>query len=114
MVEKIFSKINNTNFGMNPSPFIDGFSSFISSIIALYTLSERFNISKIFSVVNFSNTITRHRLSNAEFKLNDGFSVVAPINVIAPLSTCGKNISCHKNHFKNQFLEISNVIEYLL
>lgn len=106
MVENVFSKINDTNFGMKPSPFTDGFSSFIFNIIALYTLRERFNISKIFSVDNFSNTITRHRLSSAEFKLNDGFSVVAPINVIAPLSTCGKNISCHINHFNPIFRNI--------
>lgn len=58
--------------------------------------SARFKISKMSSVLNFSSTITRHRLKSAEFKLNDGFSVVAPISVITPLSTCGKNISLQR------------------
>src|SRR5450830_1735064 len=40
------------------------------------------------------STNTWARLSNALFTSNDGFSVVAPINVSKPLSTNGKKASC--------------------
>ncbi len=40
------------------------------------------------------STNTRERESNAEFTSNDGFSVVAPINVTVPSSTYGSTASC--------------------
>ena len=39
-------------------------------------------------------TITRARDKNGEITSNDGFSVVAPISVKSPLSTCGRKASC--------------------
>lgn len=56
--------------------------------------TARLNISSIASGGIFSSTITRQRLNSAEFSENDGFSVVAPIKVIDPLSTCGRKMSC--------------------
>src|SRR5665213_1489075 len=44
--------------------------------------------------VNDSSTNTRIRDRSAPFTSNDGFSVVAPISVIVPCSTCGRNASC--------------------
>ena len=41
-----------------------------------------------------SKTITFARERRALFIVNDGFSVVAQINVISPLSTNGKRESC--------------------
>lgn len=82
-----------TDFGVNSSSFRDGYLPSELRTIASKLLNERFKISTILSVDSFSNTITRHRLSKAEFRLKDGFSVVAPIKVIAPLSTWGKNMS---------------------
>ena len=46
------------------------------------------------SAVSGCNTNTRIRESNAPLISNDGFSVVAPIKVIVPASTCGRNASC--------------------
>ncbi|MDT4859767.1 hypothetical protein FQZ97_942930 [compost metagenome] len=40
------------------------------------------------------STYTAARDSKAELTSNDGFSVVAPMNVNRPLSTCGKKASC--------------------
>ena len=40
------------------------------------------------------NTYTAARDNKAEFTSNDGFSVVAPMKVNKPDSTCGKNASC--------------------
>ncbi len=40
------------------------------------------------------STYTRARDSSAAFTSNDGFSVVAPMNVIVPFSTCGRKASC--------------------
>ena len=40
------------------------------------------------------STYTVARESSALFNSNEGFSVVAPINVTSPDSTCGKNASC--------------------
>ena len=53
----------------------------------------RRRIFSISSVDSLSKTITRQRLSRALFSLNDGFSVVAPIRVIVPFSTKGRNVS---------------------
>lgn len=52
------------------------------------------NICVTSSTDNLLRTTTLQRLNRALFKLNDGFSVVAPINVIVPFSTCGRNVSC--------------------
>ena len=43
---------------------------------------------------NASNTITLARERRALFMVKDGFSVVAQINVINPLSTNGRRESC--------------------
>lgn len=51
----------------------------------------------ISGALSFSRTNTLHRLSKAELRLKEGFSVVAPIRTIQPFSTCGRNISCKKN-----------------
>ena len=40
------------------------------------------------------STYTRARDSSAPMISNEGFSVVAPMNVSVPSSTCGKNASC--------------------
>ena len=40
------------------------------------------------------STCTVARDSSAELTSNDGFSVVAPMKVNSPLSTCGKKASC--------------------
>lgn len=84
---------NDTDSGMNPSPLIDGLSSSAFTTIALYSFKDRVRITIILSTVSLFKRTTRHRLSRAEFRLNDGFSVVAPINVIKPLSTCGRKMS---------------------
>ena len=44
--------------------------------------------------VSRSSTYTRQRESSAAITSNDGFSVVAPIRVTVPRSTCGRNASC--------------------
>ena len=46
------------------------------------------------STLSDCSTYTAARDSNAEFTSNDGFSVVAPMKVNRPDSTCGKNASC--------------------
>ena len=43
---------------------------------------------------NAFSTNTRHRDKSAALISNDGFSVVAPINMILPFSTYGRNASC--------------------
>lgn len=53
-----------------------------------------FSIFNTSSALNFSITTTLHLLSSALFKLNEGFSVVAPIRIIVPFSTWGRNVSC--------------------
>lgn len=47
----------------------------------------------IASTGSFSRTITRHRLRRAALTWKEGFSVVAPISVIVPHSTWGRNVS---------------------
>ncbi|XP_068974791.1 uncharacterized protein [Bombus flavifrons] len=56
-----------------------------------YEDTARFNIDIKLDVFNFSKTMTLQRLKSAEFKLKDGFSVVAPISVMIPDSTCEEN-----------------------
>ena len=46
------------------------------------------------SSVNDCNTYTAARDNNAELTSNEGFSVVAPMKVNKPDSTCGKKASC--------------------
>ena len=50
-------------------------------------------ICSTWSTVSFSSTITLQRLRSALLSWNEGFSVVAPINVMVPFSTCGRNVS---------------------
>ncbi|XP_071862382.1 uncharacterized protein [Bombus fervidus] len=50
--------------------------------------TARFNIDIKLDMFNFSKTMTLQRLKSAEFKLKEGFSVVAPISVMIPDSTC--------------------------
>ena len=46
------------------------------------------------STLSGTNTHTRARDSTAAFTSNEGFSVVAPMKVKRPDSTCGKKASC--------------------
>lgn len=55
--------------------------------------TARRNIELIADTLSFSSTRTLQRLSRALFTWNDGFSVVAPISVIVPHSTWGRNVS---------------------
>ncbi len=53
-----------------------------------------FKIAIISDLLSGSSTSTRERESNGVMISKLGFSVVAPINVMRPDSTCGKNASC--------------------
>ena len=55
--------------------------------------ARRSNVSSAASSRRLS-TSTWQRDSSAAFSSKDGFSVVAPTRVSAPLSTCGRNASC--------------------
>jgi len=50
-------------------------------------------ICSTWSTVSFSSTMTLQRLKRALLSWNEGFSVVAPISVIVPFSTCGRKVS---------------------
>ena len=65
------------------------------------------NISIITFGDNLSRTTTLQRLISAVFTLKEGFSVVAPIRVIVPSSTCGSKASVTK---KNQQLRKKNYV----
>ena len=56
--------------------------------------SVRFISSIKSSVPNGSNTPTWQRDNNALFRLNDGFSVVAPMKTTVPSSKYGSRVSC--------------------
>lgn len=94
-------------FGRNPRSLTDGFGLCASNKIASKLRNDRHRIVSTLSTLSFSSTMTRHRLSSAEFKLNDGFSVVAPINVIVPLSTCGKKMSLNRR-WRIDLISINN------
>ena len=61
-------------------------------MFSLFT--ARVRTSKIAALLSGDTTTTRERDKSGEITSNDGFSVVAPISVISPDSTCGKNASC--------------------
>ena len=67
----------------------------VSAIPAPIWDNARFNIENMLSPVSFSRTTTLQRLSSALLTWKDGFSVVAPIRVIVPSSTCGSSMSCN-------------------
>lgn len=46
---------------------------------------------------SFSNTMTLHLLRSAELSWKEGFSVVAPSNMMVPSSTWVRNVSCRRN-----------------
>ena len=53
--------------------------------------------------------MTLQRLNRALLSWKDGFSVVAPINVIVPFSTCGRKVS-----YKNQSSSKMKFVDYLI
>lgn len=61
-----------------------------------------FRIEPIASTDSFSRTSTLHLLSRAAFTWKDGFSVVAPIKVTVPHSTCGRKVSYRRKHIQIQ------------
>ena len=66
----------------------------LSSPYPRESLKARFKSFIMSSVVNSFNTNTRQRESKALLISKEGFSVVAPIKIIAPFSTNGKKASC--------------------
>ena len=56
--------------------------------------TARRNSPSICSVDSACSTYTRVRESSGAITSNEGFSVVAPIKVMFPASTCGRNASC--------------------
>ena len=56
--------------------------------------SARRTIASRSASVRRSSTYTRQRERSAAITSNDGFSVVAPISVTVPRSTCGRKASC--------------------
>ncbi len=58
------------------------------------SLRARCSRASICSVESACNTYTRVRESKGAITSKDGFSVVAPISVMLPASTCGRKASC--------------------
>ena len=66
----------------------------LSSPKPRWSLIARFRSCSISLVSRFLSTKTLERDKSAPFTSNDGFSVVAPIKVMLPFSTKGRNASC--------------------
>lgn len=83
-----------THLGKSSLVMVSTFMAELTITACLLFSVARFRMHSISSDDSFSKTTTLHLLSRALFRLKDGFSVVAPINVIVPFSTWGKNVSC--------------------
>lgn len=68
-------------------------------------------IEAIASTESFSRTSTLHLLKRAAFTWNDGFSVVAPIRITVPHSTCGRNVSYRFRHILKEREKTANMGE---
>ena len=77
-----------------PPPWLRGSAGRLESSTWIpRELTARIRMVTMASTGSFSSTMTRQRLRRAALTWKEGFSVVAPIRVMVPHSTCGRNVS---------------------
>jgi len=78
------------------SPFDESIKNLLALglILILRNFNPRVIILPKSSAVSWFITRTRHRERRAEIISKPGFSVVAPMRIISPRSTCGRSLSC--------------------
>ena len=102
LVSPLSTAISRVDSALRASPFANpAIAAIHSSDIAISvapnprtSASARFKSPTSSSVLSACNTNTLQRDRSAPLTSNDGFSVVAPIRIMLPFSTNGKNASC--------------------